>query len=72
MIGNLSRRMELIFWDVATPVLKQSAPVRSLVRAAYQLRSEGFPKRYWGVLALSGLGGFLTGMIFSILLALVN
>lgn len=71
MILNLSRRMELIFWDVATPVMKHSTALRVLVRSAYQLRAEGFQRRYWGVLALSSLAGFLAGMILSILVALV-
>lgn len=71
MLLNLSRRIELLFWDVATPAMKHSTAFRVLVRSAYQLRAEGVPRRYWGVLALSGIAGFFTGMIASILVVLL-
>ena len=64
MNANLSRRMELAFWDMIIYMLSESPWARRMVRSIYSIMPKESLQDSMKLLAMLALLGFASGILF--------
>lgn len=64
-IAEISRRIELHFWDLAIPAMSVSPLLRQGIKIMYRINRKTAPFRWYIVGATVGILGFFNGMWLS-------
>lgn len=62
-IADISRRVELHFWDLAIPAISASPLLQRGIKALYRINRKTIPFRWHIIGTSAGIFGFINGMI---------